>query len=58
MQLPATTPTESGYERQLRLIAAVLLEANQQMGVPLGSEIETALARDSQESTETANVKR
>jgi len=58
VQLPATTPTESGYERQLRLIAAVLLEANQQMGVPLGSEIETALARDSQESTETANVKR
>jgi len=49
MQIPETTASESGYERQARLIAAVLLEANQQMGVPLGPEIEEALAKDAKE---------
>jgi hypothetical protein len=48
MQIPETTASESGYERQARLIAAVLLEANQQMGVPLGPEIEEALAKDAE----------
>jgi hypothetical protein len=58
MQLPATTPRESGYERQLKLVGAVLLEANRQMGVPLGPEIEEALANDAGECVEAANVKR
>jgi hypothetical protein len=57
MQLPAT-PTESGAERQARLIGSVLFEANQQMGVPLGPEIEEALAKDVEETAETAHVKR
>lgn len=57
MQLPAT-PTESGAERQARLIGSVLFEANQQMGVPLGPEIEEALAKDVEENVEAANVKR
>jgi hypothetical protein len=58
MQLPETTASESGYERQARLIAAVLLEANQQMGVPLGPGFEEALAKDVEESAEAASVKR
>jgi len=57
MQLPAT-PTESDAERQARLIGSVLFEANQQMGVPLGPEIEEALAKDVEETAETAHVKR
>ena len=42
----AATPSssETGFQRQCRLIASVLFEANQQMEVPLGPEIETALA--------------
>ena len=45
----AATPTESGAERQARLIGSVLFEANQQMGVGLGPEIEEVLAKDAQE---------
>ena len=55
MQLPATT-AEDGYSRQAIMIANVLLEANQQMGVPLGPEIEKVLAKDAQENTEAAEV--
>jgi hypothetical protein len=55
MQLPETTASESGYERQARLIGSVLFEANQQMGVPLGPEIEEALA-DLEESTGAAEA--
>jgi hypothetical protein len=39
-----TTSSETGFQRQCRLIASVLFEANQQMGVELGPEIEKALA--------------
>ena len=58
MQLPATASSEPGHERQARLIAAVLLEANQQLGVPLPEGAEEALAKDAQGSAEAANVKR
>ena len=52
MQLPETTTSESGSERQARLVAAVLLEARDRMGVELPPEAEEALARDSQKSAE------
>jgi hypothetical protein len=58
MQLPETTASESGYERQARLVASVLLEGREHMGLDLGPEIETALAKDVEESAEAANVKR
>jgi hypothetical protein len=54
MQLPETTPSESGYERQARLVAAVMLEAREQMGVDLGPDIEKALAKDARECAEAA----
>jgi hypothetical protein len=46
LQLPEST-AETGYERQARLIASVLLEGHQHMGVELPPEIEEALAKDS-----------
>jgi hypothetical protein len=43
MQLPATTSSETGYERQARLVASVLLEGREHLGLDLGPEIEEAL---------------
>jgi hypothetical protein len=54
MQLPETSASESGYERQARLVTAVLLDAREQLGVDLGPEIEKALAKDAQERAEAA----
>ncbi len=51
LQFPATTP-ENGYSRQAIMVANVLLEAHEQMGVDLGPEIEKALAGDEEENTE------
>ncbi|HSY66705.1 MAG TPA: hypothetical protein VK829_19095 [Terriglobales bacterium] len=56
MQLPETTPSESGYERQARLVAHVLLEARDRMGVELPPEAEEALAKDAQKSSEAAKA--
>jgi hypothetical protein len=53
MQLPTTTP-ENGYSRQAIMVANVLLEAHEQMGVDLGPEIEKTLARDVEENAEAA----
>jgi len=57
LQLPATTP-EDGYSRQAVMIANVLLEANQNMGVDLPPGVEEALPKGSQESTEGAKLSR
>ena len=54
MQLPETTASESGYERQARLVTAVLLEARDQMGVELPPEIEEVLANDARECANAA----
>jgi hypothetical protein len=54
MQLPETTASESGYQRQARLVAAVLLEARDRMGVELPPEAEEVLAKDARECAETA----
>jgi hypothetical protein len=48
-QLPATTP-EDAYSRQAIMVANVMLEAREQMGVNLGPEIEEVLPKDAQES--------
>jgi len=56
MQLPETTALESGCDRQARLVAAVLLEARDRMGVELPAEAEEALAQDAQESAEAAKT--
>jgi hypothetical protein len=48
MQLPATTP-EDGYTRQAVMIANVLLEGREHMGLDLGPEFEEALAKDVEE---------
>jgi hypothetical protein len=45
-QLPAPTPVD-GYSRQAIMVANVLLEANQQMGVTLPESVERALAKKS-----------
>jgi hypothetical protein len=57
LQLPATTP-EDGYSRQAIMIANVLLEGREHLGLDLRPEIEEALAKDVEESAEAANVKR
>lgn len=57
MQLPETTP-QDGYSRQAVMIANVLLEGREHMGLDLGPEIEQALAKDAEESAEAANIKR
>jgi hypothetical protein len=54
MQLPESTASESGYERQARLVTAVMLEAREQMGVDLGPDIEKALAKDARECAHAA----
>jgi hypothetical protein len=54
-QLPATAP-EDGYTRQAVMIANVLLEGREHMGLDLGPEIEEVLAKDQRESTEVANT--
>jgi hypothetical protein len=51
MQLPVTK-AEDGYSRQAIMIANVLLEGREHMGLDLGPEIEEALAKDAQESAE------
>jgi hypothetical protein len=51
LQLPATTP-EDGYSRQAILVANVLLESHQNLGIDLPKEVEEALAKDSRECTE------
>ena len=50
-QLPATTP-EDGYNRQAIMIANVMLEARDRMGVDLPEEAEQALAKDARECAE------
>jgi hypothetical protein len=57
LPLPATTP-EDGYSRQAVMIANVLLEGRQHMGVDLPEAAEEALARDAQESKEAAKTPR
>src|SRR5580692_10810329 len=54
MQLPATTASESGYERQAWLVASVMLDAREQMGGSLEPEIEKALAKDARECAHAA----
>jgi hypothetical protein len=55
LPLPATTP-ESGYSRQAIMIANVLLEGHQHMGVDLPEAVEEALEKGTQESTEPAKA--
>jgi hypothetical protein len=50
-QLPATTP-EDGYSRQAIMIANVLLEAQDNLGVDLPENVAAALAKDAQERAE------
>jgi hypothetical protein len=52
MQLPETTASESGYERQARLVASVVLEAHEKLGVDSPEVVTAALANDAQESAE------
>jgi hypothetical protein len=56
LQLPETTPSETGEERQARMIAAVLLEGHKNFGVDLPKCTEDALAKDSREFTEDAKT--
>ena len=50
MQLPETTASESGFERQARLVAAVLLEARDRIDVELLPEADEVPAKDARES--------
>jgi hypothetical protein len=52
-QLPATA-AEDGYSRQAVMIANVLLEGREHMGLDLGPEIEERLAKEAPESEEAA----
>jgi hypothetical protein len=54
--LNVSTASESGFERQARLVAAVMLEARDHMGVELPPEAEEALAKDARDCAEAANT--
>jgi hypothetical protein len=56
MQLPETTASESGYERQARLAASVMLEAHGKLGVDLPEVVKAALAKDARECAEAAKT--
>jgi hypothetical protein len=56
MQLPETTASESGFERQARLVASVLLEAHEKLGVDLPEDVTAALEKDARESAEAINA--
>ena len=58
MQLPETTASESGYERQARLVASVMLEAHEKLGVELPEDVKAALKKDaeSQEAAKTSGA--
>jgi hypothetical protein len=46
----ATPQTETGEERQARMLACVLLEGRKNYGLDLGEDFDAAMAKDSQES--------
>ena len=46
----ATPQTETGEERQCRMLAAVLLEGRKNYGINLPEDFDAAMAKDSQES--------
>jgi hypothetical protein len=56
MQLPETTASESGYERQARLVASVVLEAHEKLGVDLPEVVTAAFVKDAQKSAEAAKT--
>ena len=49
MQPPETTAPETGFQRQCWLIASVMLEAHEELGVDLPEDASAALAKDAQE---------
>lgn len=46
--IAAATPPESGYSRQAKMVACVLLESRKNFGVKLTPEMEKALAEDAE----------
>ena len=56
MRLPETTASESGYERQARLVASVVFEAHEKLGVDLPEVVTAAFAKDAQQSAEAAKT--
>ncbi len=48
LQLPETTASESGYQRQARLVASVMLEAHEKLGVDLPENVTAALKKDAE----------
>jgi hypothetical protein len=46
--MAATTPAETGDERQARMIGAVILESHRNFGVELTPDMENALAKDAE----------
>jgi hypothetical protein len=56
LQVPETTSSETGIERQARLVAAVLLTGHTHFGVDLPQNVEEALAKDSREGSEGAKT--
>lgn len=55
---PASPQTETGEERQARMVACVLLEGNANFDVDLPDDVAKALARESEECTQIANPQR
>jgi hypothetical protein len=55
--LNTAAPTESGYARQARLVANVMLEAHENLGVDLPENVRATLARDSDCQAKTSQPK-
>jgi hypothetical protein len=56
LQVPEATSSETGIERQARMVACVLLEGRKHAGVDLPTNIEDMLAKELGESTERAKT--
>ena len=46
--MAAPTPADAGYERQIQMVSAVLLESHKNFGVDLPPGVEEALAKDAE----------
>jgi hypothetical protein len=56
LMAPAPTEAETGLERQLRMVAAVLLEGHKNLGVDLPPDVEAALAEDARQNSEATKM--
>jgi hypothetical protein len=56
LQMAEATSSETGYKRQARMVATVLLAAHENFGIALPQNVQAALAADSEACKEGAKT--